>query len=398
VSLVNDMLNDLDERRSKQTDSSASLKWLTGRAPIKSEKKYMPLIAIFFILLLAVIGFYIWEYQLNSSSGAADKLLDKTSYLPDDNRSSDSSSLTKTLSAMRVDVPVRAAPVPGQLIKHEKPRSNDITEDEEREVAAKIVGKSERKSEIVKNRENVSDIQSESKIEKIDRDNMVAPSVAPPLKKNEPIKKAQAIDARFVKTSRPLTPEQLDRKAAKKASSLLKTNDLHAAEKTLEKFMEDHPAALNSGQLLASIWLSQKKFLAAGELIDTLRSGRPRHAGLLVSYARLLLLTERGKDAVKLLLSERPQFESHLAYYELLALAARQDQQYQLSEQTYRALVSADAGRGDWWFGLAIALDAQGLQNKASRAFLSALKLNDLSAGLADYARQRLLASSGNDG
>jgi MSHA biogenesis protein MshN len=103
-------------------------------------------------------------------------------------------------------------------------------------------------------------------------------------------------------------------------------------------------------------------------------------------------LTSRAEKAIDLLMRDKPLVAENFSYYELLGLAARKNNQFTLSEQAYRGLLEANSARGDWWVGLAVALDAQGNMGGARSAYNNALKTVEISAPLRDYARQRLTA------
>lgn len=214
-----------------------------------------------------------------------------------------------------------------------------------------------------------------NKLERSDVD--IAQSKPPP--KTEDIKQ-------FV----PLSNKQRDNKTHSEAKQLLRVGDNLRAEKLLEDFITQQPLARRSGEMLASIYLSQQRFDKARSLIGVLRDTYPTDAGLLSIEARLLLLGGQADKAVSLLMAYKPDIASHEDYYELLGLAARKNEQYLLSEQVYKGLLDVNAGRGDRWVGLAIALDAQGKSAAARSAFREALKTGTTSTKLADYARRRL--------
>ena len=88
-------------------------------------------------------------------------------------------------------------------------------------------------------------------------------------------------------------------------------------------------------------------------------------------------------------MSEQPLLSGNSDYYELVGLAARKNQQLELSEQVYRGLLDYDASRGDWWMGLAIAIDQQA-NPAAKQAYQQAINSQHLSVALRNYARQRL--------
>lgn len=218
------------------------------------------------------------------------------------------------------------------------------------------------------------------------KDNKVERSVASS-KQSKPSAKTSDIK-QFV----PLSREQQDSKIRSEARKLLGAGNSLAAQTLLENFIAQQPLALRSGEMLASIYLSQQRFAKTRSLLDVLRGTYPADAGLLGIEARLLLLEGQADKAVNLLMTYKPDISAHQDYYELLGLATRKNEQYLLSEQVYKGLLDVNAGRGDRWVGLAIALDAQGKNGAARSAFREALKTRTTSPALADYAQRRLNA------
>ncbi len=199
-----------------------------------------------------------------------------------------------------------------------------------------------------------------------------------------------AIKSGAIKKALPPSPEQRDRQVAQNARKMLRAGNASTAEQSLRVFLQQQPTALHSGEVLASILLSQQRFNDVEVLLSSLRQIYPSELGLLAIEARRLLLTGNAKQSVDMLMSEQPTVKGHTDYYELLALAARQNKQYQLSEQVYRGLLETDNGQGDWWVGMGIALDAQGDIAQAKTVYQQALKTKRTSVVLANYARQRL--------
>ena len=208
--------------------------------------------------------------------------------------------------------------------------------------------------------------------------------VKPRVSRNEAAKPPQAVVS-------PPTPKQTEQQVVRNAKQLLRKGRPFEAEQLLMGFLKKQPQALNSAKMLMTLWLSQQRYEPLSPLLNRLRASHSNDVDLLVIQARLYLAKSQAGQAVDLLMTAQPDIGRHSDYYELLALAARKNQQYQLSEQAYRGLVDSDALRGDWWVGLGIALDAQGKLANARRAYKQGLKTKHISEPLRDYAQQRLL-------
>lgn len=190
-----------------------------------------------------------------------------------------------------------------------------------------------------------------------------------------------------------LTLSQLDLRTEKQARDLLRKGESFQAQELLQQFVDANSGAIRSTRLLISLWMSQQRFEAANELLANALGQYPEDVDLRILRAQSLLAEQRVGDAVDWLMMQAPDMNTYPQYYELLALAARRDQQYQLSEQAYRGLVSTDPNRGDWLVGLGIALDAQARTTEARGVYQQALVSPRLSAALKQYAQQRLSAN-----
>ena len=207
-------------------------------------------------------------------------------------------------------------------------------------------------------------------------------------------KKPQPVDVERPRPQPQLTVSQRDMQTAKRAKTLLRDGDSYGAERMLQAFVSGQPQAMRSGRLLASLWLSQQRYDSAGELLASMLQREPANIELRQLKARLLMAQGQNAEAVDWLMMVKPPVQQHQEYYELLGFAARQNAQYPLSEQVYRGLIDSDNSRGDWWVGLGIALDAQAKNTAARSAYQQALALKNTSAPLRQYAKQRLSAAN----
>lgn len=189
------------------------------------------------------------------------------------------------------------------------------------------------------------------------------------------------------------TPSQRDMQLAEQARNLIRQGDTYRAENILQDFIATQPEVIRSGRLLASLWLSQQRYQLAESLLVDLLGRYPGDIELRLQRGQLLLARGETGAAVDWLMSASPNIDQFPQYYELLGLAARKNQQYTLSEQTYRGLLASDDNRGDWLVALGIALDAQGRTAEARQVYRQALQARSLSATLKQYAQQRLASN-----
>lgn len=361
MSLINDMLNDLDQRRSHQHQhhDEVALDFMSGhKAGHRKNTWVMPVLVLLIIILLLVIAYSLWRVIVLDASPALSQLLDRNA----------------GLVAVNDEV---------------------------------IVGKSkivEQQSQIITNKDSVVDshaVALELKLQPKESPTQVTTEpvvVANKERKVDPVIKAEKAlikksKSDLIRVSRPLTVAQQDSQQSKKSQQLLRDGDILAAEKSLQTFLQQYPQASRSSELLAMIFLQQQRLVEVESLLAVLANYNVRSVGLSAVDARLMLAKGEPALAVSKLMGHKPAVASNIDYYELLAFAARQNKQYQLSSKVYQGLLDFDATNGNWWVGMAIALDMQKKNPAAREAYRQALELRKISPALRSYAQQRLGAS-----
>ena len=112
---------------------------------------------------------------------------------------------------------------------------------------------------------------------------------------------------------------------------------------------------------------------------------------LRVVQARLLVeLGKKDQALVALQSIAPPQVRTSSDYYALLATLQQQRGDLVAAEKNYALLTIAFPQRGDWWFGRAICADGLGQRQQATRYFKQALGSRHLKPKLKQYALQQL--------
>jgi Tfp pilus assembly protein PilF len=188
-----------------------------------------------------------------------------------------------------------------------------------------------------------------------------------------------------------LTPQQQDQQSTRQAQQQLRNGERDKARQTLESYVGQYPQfARQAGHLLASLLIESAQPDAALTLLQTLRQSMPDDIPLRQLHAQLLLAQNNSSQALQLLREAAPSLRDNYGYYEIQAAAAQKAGDGSLAVQIYQRLLAVDKGRGDWWVGLAIALDSIQQAARASEAFRQALDDSRLAPALKQYARQRL--------
>ncbi|MCP3675390.1 MAG: hypothetical protein GY829_13070 [Gammaproteobacteria bacterium] len=111
--------------------------------------------------------------------------------------------------------------------------------------------------------------------------------------------------------------------------------------------------------------------------------------------ARLLSFESDNEAALQLLESDIPVVSKAPEYHELLAYVAQQLKKDQVAIKHYQMLLQQNSNRADWWLGIAVSEDRLGNKQPALQAFQQALNKQGLSSTVQAYARKRIKALQG---
>ncbi len=146
-----------------------------------------------------------------------------------------------------------------------------------------------------------------------------------------------------------------------------------------------------------SAWLA-KAYLAAGQ-VNQLQSWlpaqivrHPQNSELRMLLARAQLEQGQAAAAAQTLSGYLPPLAKDPAYHALLAATYQQTGNWAQSAERYQELLRYQAGQGSWQLGLAIALEQLGDLRAASNHYRLGLATGSLQGASGDYARSRLAA------
>lgn len=195
-----------------------------------------------------------------------------------------------------------------------------------------------------------------------------------------------------VRSPRELSFAETDRLRVQQALEQWNGGQQLAALQSLDTFIYDFPEAHQSREMLAKLLIQQGEPGRAMQVVDLGLTIAPRRNGYKKVKARLLLTQGQAAEAVALLSSGRPSVADDVEYHDLLATGLLSSAAYEEAAVSYQALLETDKGSGRWWYGLAASLDAQGRSRDAAQAYEQALRREDLSTALRQGSQQRLQA------
>ncbi|MDP2126525.1 MAG: hypothetical protein Q8K97_04025 [Pseudohongiella sp.] len=199
-----------------------------------------------------------------------------------------------------------------------------------------------------------------------------------------------SVAASTTRSPRALDFQDRDRQQVQLALQQWASGQQLTALQTLDSFAHQNPDAHQSRETLAKLLLQQGESERAMHVVELGLALSPNNNAYRKIKARLLVADGRASDAVALLTNLAPSVSTDSEYHDLMASSYMANQQYDFAAQTYRTLLQQNAGEGRWWYGLAAALDAQGLAQDAALSYERALQQANLTAGLRQASQQRL--------
>ena len=330
MSLINQMLKDLEKRRSRDLETSSTLSQnITWESrPNKKTFNWLSLSIIFTLAaLLAVIGYLLWERTSQNTVV---------------------SSAEKKIVVANQKVKIKKVVVKKQPIR--------------KKVKQEIIVKN--------NSEEVIDVDDSVDIEEDDN--------APPLK--------------LKKTHRPLNSKQLAELEYKKGYKFLQQGRMHQGKESLRNALSLYIPHIKAREMLAGIYIKSGRYIDAAELLSEGVKVVPEYPLFAQLYARVLLEQNNPQLAIKILEQGSARMKVEPNYYALLAATYQRVKNHKKAVDIYLQLVKVRPAAGVWWLGLGISLEKSGKNKEAVQAYQRAQKTGSLKAGLVKFTNNRVSA------
>lgn len=335
MSLINQMLKDLEKRRSRDLETSPSLNknitWESG--PNKKSFNWLGFLIVFTLfLLLVVIGYLLWDRTLQNAA-----VLD---------------------IAKKTDIV--------------KPQKKFIPEN-------KFKTRDVQKQPI---RKKIKTVLAENNLQKpIDVDDSIDV---------DEIDDAPAI--KLKKIHRPLNSKQLAEIAYKKGFEFLQQGRMHQGKESLRKALSLYLPHIKAREMLAGIFIKSGRLINAAELLSEGVKLVPEYPLFAQLYARVLLEQKNPQLALKILEQGTARINIEPEYFALLAATYQRVKDHEKAVAIYLQLVKIRSNEGIWWLGLGISLEKLGKNKEALEAYQRAQKSGRLKAGLIKFTNNRVSA------
>ena len=193
-----------------------------------------------------------------------------------------------------------------------------------------------------------------------------------------------------VRTARVLSFEDQDIRLSQSAAQLIQRGQMMDAYAELIQFIGNNVEAHHSRETLATLLFAQQEYEQANAIVDQGLNIAPNYSAYKRIKARLLLLNKEAETAAQFLLNYPPELAADSQYYELLATAFQQSDRYMEAIETYQNLIRHDSQQARWWVGLGVSHEAMGNVADAISSYQAALQNSKLDDALRQYSQNRI--------
>ena len=391
MSVINQMLKDLDERQTEQHGAP-----VIAPQPVKSNNAVVILLGLLLIVILAFAAWYVWHNTQTPAVSSVNEI--KTVEQPQviepetiESKTSEPKAVKKSIDAVTVKESVasnlaESNPVISNTVKEsvEPKLTNNVNQNEQKVAITKSIKaavaqkvNTQQATAPLKNTEPEISVAKKSVVKK------QAEQLAKPLLKPQPKPESKLVISR-----KKLTPQELAQQKLQKAEKAMADNRLVEAENLFADVLILQPQHQDARKQLAALLYGKKSYQAA---LNVLQQGLvllPENSDFRLMKARVYLAANQPQLALNTL-TEQSQLLNH-DYQLLLANTAQQLNQNDIASEAYTKLVGLVPNNSRYWLGLAIANDRQGLFEQAKQAYRSALQFTGLSQSAQAFAQQRL--------
>jgi MSHA biogenesis protein MshN len=215
------------------------------------------------------------------------------------------------------------------------------------------------------------------------------PPPAQPARPDEPATKNTA-DARIDKQPRGDQARPMAETEYRKAMQAVRRGDSASAQPLLQRAIGLDPALAPARQALLSVLVGARQWPEAQQVARDGLALDPAQTGWAVILARLQFEQGDAAGAVTTLENHAVHAAADADYQGLFAYLLQKQQRPAEAAQRFKAALTLRPGEGRWWFGLATALEGVDKGDEAREAYARAREAGNLPADMAAIAAQKL--------
>ncbi|MBK7423487.1 MAG: tetratricopeptide repeat protein [Propionivibrio sp.] len=176
----------------------------------------------------------------------------------------------------------------------------------------------------------------------------------------------------------------------RKAIAAVNQGRIAEAVDGLRNALRQDPLHIASRQLLVKLLLEAKRPDEAAQVLQDGLQGQPAQIGWAMSLARLQVDRKDLTGAWQTLNNSLPAAGSNADYQGFTAHVLQRLGRHKEAAEHYQAATRLSPGDGRWWLGLGLALEEEGRVSEAREAFLRARQSGNLGAELSALVEQKL--------
>ncbi len=192
----------------------------------------------------------------------------------------------------------------------------------------------------------------------------------------------------------PLTIKERARQLRGQALRLARQGDLDQAEDELSKALSLEPRHVAARGALAGLMIQNGQLTQAAALLDRGLKLRPGSATLTELRARVYVMQGDNQRARMLLEEHAPTVSQDPEYHAMLAAVYQRLGDYAKAGAVYQQLVTEKPENGVWWLGLGLSMEATGRMAEARQAYEKAQGSKILSPTLRQFVKEKLSSLS----
>jgi MSHA biogenesis protein MshN len=192
------------------------------------------------------------------------------------------------------------------------------------------------------------------------------------------------------KQPRPDSPRERADVEYRRATAALSQGRADEAEEALRAALAEDPTYDGARQTLVGMMVEQKRVDEAKKLLQDYLVSRPNHLGFAMLLARLQLDRGDGTGAVTTISRTLPYAGDNADFLGFAAALLQRAGRHPEAADQYRAALRVKPDAGVWWMGLGISLQASEHPSDAVDAYKRALSTSSLSPELQAFVEQKI--------
>tara|TARA_R110000744_G_scaffold76431_10_gene151478 strand:- start:722 stop:1885 length:1164 start_codon:yes stop_codon:yes gene_type:complete len=383
MSVINQMLKDLDKRQNDQKSTSN----VSVPLPANNSTTKLVFVIVAIIIIVNIVGIFAWQLYSENQQFKA-QVQQAAITLKNDQFRADTHK-NKVSNSNLPSTQVSALPVTSKAIKHALEESKGLANVPQSTVVIApdkdINALASDLSETIKHR-----VITEKVTETDDTIVIITPVQAVKATvKPEAVSDIVPAKSSLTISRTQLSPKALAANKITQAEQAMERNEIAKAESLFEEILLVMPAHETARKQLAALWYGKKYYQEAVNLLSQGIALAPQAEEMRLMSARIYYEQGLARQAFNIL---NPVNRSNSTEVQtLLANTSAELNEHESAITAYRKLITLEPDVGRWWLGVAVSLDSLGKFVPARDAYKQSIARNNLSTSAMQFARQRLI-------